>query len=196
MLSVEKGVSIHVKRFTFSVLVGAALFASLTGTSSAGWLERYNREIRVDGRPFEGRWALIDGRPWVNVESFGKALGLPRRHNVKNWYLSSQGNPKGSPFQLQVESLNGKLPTTRFGGGTFVDMQAACQAMKIPVHIDATDGVYEVGDAYRGEYMNGAWSRWYHGRRDYRGVWGSGSSKDQGHLYTPSTSRSVRNDRW
>lgn len=185
------------KRFTFSVLAGAALFASLTGTSSAGWLERNSSEIRVDGRIFEGRWQMIGDRPWVNVESFGKALGLPRRHNVKNWYLSSQGSPKGSPFQLQVESLGGKLPTQRFGGGTFVDMQAACQAMNIPVHIDTVGHTYEVGNAYHGEYMNGAWARWYHGKdNSYSGVQGTYSSKDQGHFDQPRPDYKVRDGRW
>lgn len=185
------------KRFTFSVLVGAALFASLAGTSSAGWLERNDTEIRVDGRIYEGRYQMIGDRPWVNVESFGKSLGLPRRHNVKNWYLSSQGNPKGSPFQLQVESLGGKLPTTRFGGGTFVDMQAACAAMNIPVHIDTLTKTWEVGDAYHGEYMNGAYARWYHAKDNlYRDVQGTYSAQDQLNRYNMRPDYRVRTDRW
>lgn len=169
------------KRFTFSVLAGAALFISLSGISSAGWLERNDAEIRIDGRIYEGRWQMIGDRPWVNVESFGKALGLPRRHNVKNWYLSSQGNPKGSPFQMQVESLGGKLPTTRFGGATFVDLQSACKAMNIPVHIDTRGHVWEVGKAYQGAYMVGAWARWYHNKENaYRGSDGYRSATEPG----------------
>lgn len=165
--------------------MGAALFASLSGSSWAGWLERPNCEIRIDGRPYEGRWAMIGDRPFVDVESFGKALGLPRRHNVKNWYLSSQGNPKGSPFQLQVESINCKLPTQRFGGGTYVELQSACKAMQIPLHWDSRGKVFEVGDAYAGEYMIGAWQRWLVNKEaQYTGTHQRGA-KDQGNFYDP-----------
>lgn len=128
---------------------------------------------------------MIGDRPYVNVESFGKALGLPRRHNVKNWYLSSQGNPKGSPFQLQVESINTKLPTQRFGGGTFVELQSACKAMNIPLHWDTRGHVFEVGDAYAGEYMIGAWQRWLNQKdNNYRGTHSRGA-QDQGNFYDP-----------
>ena len=177
------------KRFTFSVLVGAALFGSLATSASAGWyedsFERPSNQIRIDGKVFEGKWAMIGDRPYVNVESFGKALGLPRRHNVKNWYLSSQGNPKGSPFQLQVESVNTKLPTTRFGGATFVDMRSACKAMDIPVHFDTRGHYFEIGEAYAGQYMIGAWQRWLNGKNsDPSGVHHYGA-QDQGNFYDP-----------
>ena len=184
------------KRFTFSVLAGAALFASLSGSASADWLSSEQSQtlnfanrngclIRIDGKNFEGRWAFIGDRPFVNVESFGKALGLPRRHNVKNWYLSSQGNPKGSPFQMQVESINTKLPTVRFGGGTFVELQSALKAMQIPLHWDTRGRVFEVGEAYAGQYMIGAWQRWYV-QKDmmYTGTIRCGA-KDQGNFYDP-----------
>jgi hypothetical protein len=193
---VEKGVSIHVKRSTFSVLIGTALFASLSGSSAADWIGKENSDslffanrngcqIRIDGKNYEGRWAIIGDRPYVNVESFGKALGLPRRHNVKNWYLSSQGNPKGSPFQMQVESVKGKLPTTRFGGGTFVDLAAACKAMDIPLHWDTRGRVFEVGEAYEGQYMIGAWKRWYNGKDRLYNATSTCGAKDQGNFYDP-----------
>lgn len=170
------------KRLNYSVLTGAALFLAMSGTSWAGWLEPHEQQIRIDGIIYEGRWAYIGDRPYVNVESFGKALGLPRRHNVKNWYLSSQGSPKGSPFQMQVESCTGKLPTVRNGGATFVDLQSACQAMEIPFHYDFYNKYYEIGDAYHGQYMIGAWQRWINGKDTvYAGTHQRGSL-DQGHF--------------
>ena len=128
---------------------------------------------------------MIGDRPYVNVESFGKALGLPRRHNVKNWYLSSQGAPKGSPFQMQVESVKGKLPTTRVGGGTFVELQAACSAMEIPLHWDTRSQVFEVGEAYAGQYMIGAWQRWMNGKDTLYSATHQRGAKDQGNFYDP-----------
>lgn len=152
--------------------------ASLTTTCSAGWLERPEQEIRVDGRLYEGTWAYIGDRPYVNVESFGKALGVPRRHNVKNWYLGSEGNPKGSPFQLAVESGNKKIPSIRYGGATYVDMMAACKAMDIPVHIMPHTKMYQVGSPYAGEYMIGAWQRWLYGNLEsYREAHSSGRNQ-------------------
>ncbi len=181
-MSVLKGVSIHVMSYKNSVLAGTALFLALSGSSWAGWLENHEQQIRIDGTVFEGRWAYIGDRPYVNVESFGKALGLPRRHNVKNWYLSSQGAPKGSPFQMQVESVTGKLPTVRNGGATFVDLEAACKAMQIPFHYDFYDMVYEVGDAYKGQYMIGAWQRWLNGKETLYGGTHIKGALDQGHF--------------
>lgn len=170
------------KRFAKSVLMGAALFTSLTGVSWAGWLEPENNSIRIDGIIYEGQWAYVGERPYVNVESFGKALGYPRRHNVKNWYLGKEGAPKGSPFQLMVESYGKDLPTTRFGGGTFVDMQAACKQLHIPFHYDPEGQVYEIGNPYQGEYMIGAWQRWLNGKETlYFGTHRCGSL-DQGHF--------------
>ncbi len=167
------------------------MFASLAGTCSAGWLEQPEQEIRVDGRLYQGRWAYIGDRPYVNVESFGKILGVPRRHNVKNWYLGSQGNPKGSPFQMAVETGNVKVPTVRYGGATFVDLMAACEAMDIPVHIMPYNKMYEVGDAYAGKYMNGAWKRWENSATGaYRGT-SRGCAGNQRHWGNHSHNRGL-----
>lgn len=155
----EKG-SFHVKKFAKTLGVAAALFAGLTGVSQASYWDHPDTTIRVNGSTYYGRWAYINERPYVNVETFGRMLGVPRRHDTQNWYLGTEGKPSGSPFQMVVESGTVKLPTARFGGATFVDLQAACQALDIPYHRDYNGNTLEVGDGYRGEYMNGAWQRY------------------------------------
>ncbi len=155
----------------------AALFSAAmmcAGPAQAeGWgrslnpMTRDGVTIKIDGINYEGTWAFIGDRPYVNVESFGKALGLPRVHNVKNWYLGEDGKPKGSPFQLAVETAKGTLPTTRFAGATMVELPAALRALGIPYHYDTKARTFEVGDPYQGEYMIGAWYRWYSNRNNW-----------------------------
>lgn len=164
-----------------SVLLGAALFTSMTDTSFASYWDRPHQKIRINGREYQGTWAMIGERPYVNVESFGMALGLPRRHNVKNWNLGTTSTPKGSPFQMLVEGGTVKLPTTRFGGATYVDLQAACQALGIPFHRDYDGEFLEVGDAYQGEYMRGAWERWLNAKGEYSEM-SRKSTRHQEHL--------------
>lgn len=171
------------KRFAMSVLLGATLFASMATGASASYWEHPDQTIRVNGHEYYGRWAYIGERPYVNVESFGKALGVPRRHNAKNWYLGESGGPSGSPFQMLVESGKFKLPTVRFGGATYVDLIAACEALKIPYHRDFDNRFLEVGDAYQGEYMIGAWERFVNGKTgaSYEGMHGH-TARGQEHL--------------
>lgn len=151
-----------------AAMLSAAMWAMGAGPAQAeGWgrsinpMTRDALKIRIDGLIYEGTWAMIGDRPYVNVESFGKALGLPRVHNVKNWYLGEEGKPKGSPFQLAVETAKGTLPTVRFAGATMVELPAALRALGIPYHYDTAARTFEVGDPYMGEYMIGAWYRWY-----------------------------------
>lgn len=143
-----------------SVLLGAALFTSMTDSSFASYWDRPQQKIRVNGNEYQGAVRYIGERPYVNVESFGRALGFPRRHTVKNWNLSTEATTTGSPFEMVVQAGTVKLPTTRFAGATYVDLQAACQALGIPYHRDYDGEYLEVGDAYQGEYMRGAWERW------------------------------------
>ena len=166
-----------------SVLLGATLFVSMATPSLAGyWDEHQGQRIRINGQEYHGRWAYVGERPYVNVESFGKALGVPRRHNVKNWYIGEKGAPAGSPFQMLVESGKFKLPTARFGGATYVDLQAACQALGIPFHRDYDGEYLEIGDAYQGEYMIGAWQRWLNGKQAYYPGNSHSSARGQGQL--------------
>ena len=157
------------KKFATAILIGATLMAAAISPSQAA-VTRPNSMIRVNGRIFEGGWALIGDRPYVNVDSFAKAVGLPHQHNAKYWYLAKEGTGKGSPYQLQVESGSTKIPTVRYAGATMVDLQSACTALKIPYHRDY-DGYFEVGN-YRENYMKGSHYRAEGNRNSrYNGSW-------------------------
>lgn len=171
-----------------AAMISAAMMGMVAGPSEArrsiNPMSRDDVTIRIDGINYEGTWAFVGSKPYVNVESFGKALGLPRVHNVKNWYLGRDGKPKGSPFQLAVESAKGTLPTLRFGGATMVELPAALKALGIQYHYDTMARTFEVGEPYHGQYMIGAWYRWYANTRSWYNWGGYGNGvflEDLGH---------------
>lgn len=147
------------KKLATALLVGAALF----GAANAS-VKRPDGVIRIDGKVYEGSWAYVGDRPYVNVESFIKTVDVPRNHNTKYWYVSKDGKGNGSPFDLQVEAGTAKIPTARVGGATMMDLEAACRALKLPFHRDLRDHVFEVGQRYRDHYMHGAHMRNWNAR--------------------------------
>lgn len=122
--------------------------------------------VEVNGKPFYGKWAMIDERPYVGVEAFGQALGLPRIHNAKDWQLAESASGTSNPLDLVVRGPKGKLPTVRQGGVTMVDLIAASEALGLPFHYNTYARTFQVGSPYYGEQMRGAWTRWYNARYD------------------------------
>lgn len=141
------------------MVVGAALALSLVSPAMARQANK-DATIQVNGTNFEGKWAIIGERPYVGVESFAKALGLPRIHNVKDWQLAQSPSGPVNPLELVVRGPKSKLPTVRHAGATMVDLKAACADLDIPLHYNFYSRVWQVGSPYKGEFLKGAWYRW------------------------------------
>jgi hypothetical protein len=143
------------------LLLAAAVLSMVAAAPAGASLQHPDITITINGVPYHGLWSYVGDRPYVGVESFGKALGLPRQHNVLGWCLNTNDKPCDiSPFQLAVEANGKKIPTVRFGGATMVDLRAALSALKIPFHYNFQARQYSVGNPYYGEAMKGAYMRW------------------------------------
>lgn len=147
------------KRFAMLVIVGVAMTLTFASPASARDLS-----VSVNGQPFYGKWAMVDERPYVGVEAFASALGLPRIHNAKDWQLADKASGTSNPLDLVVRGPKGKLPTVRQGGVTMVDLRAAADALGLPFHYNTFARTFQVGSPYYGEAMKGAWYRWYNQR--------------------------------
>ncbi len=116
--------------------------------------------INVNGIEFQGKWAIIGERPYVGVESFGKALGLPRIHNAKGWQLAEKPMGTLNPLELVVKGPRSKLPTVRHAGVTMVDLLAASDALGLETHHNFYSRTWQIGTPYKGEFLKGAYYRW------------------------------------
>ncbi|MEW6278770.1 MAG: hypothetical protein AB1758_09125 [Candidatus Eremiobacterota bacterium] len=152
-------------------LAGAT--ASPSQADSGNMIMRDPVTIKVEGVTYEGVWAMIGERPYVGVESFGKALGYPRHHNAKGWCLNppdGKHRDPTNPFVLAVEAAGKRVPTARFAGATMVDLRSACEALDIPFHYDFHCRIFEVGSPYEGEIMKGALYRWHANHYDWHAM--------------------------
>ena len=118
-------------------------------------------KVVINGVPYQGEWAWIGDRPFVGIESFGKALGYPRQHHVLGWCLNPTANAgcDVSPFELAVKAKGSAIQTVRFGGNTMVDLRQALEVLQIPFHYRFYDRALAIGNPYYGETMKGAWHR-------------------------------------
>jgi hypothetical protein len=127
------------------VLIAASVapaFAALGGHSDV--------EIRVYGEIYRGNWDYVGDRIYVNVDA-------PHIHDALNWQLVKGG--KGNPYQLSVDANKSKLPTIRHGGITMVDLEKACDVLKVPYHKDYATGTVDVGSPWAKEYVIGSYYR-------------------------------------
>lgn len=65
-----------------------------------------------------------------------------------------------------------------------VDLRSAADALDIPFHYDFGSRTYQLGNPYEGEWMVGAWYRFF-SIKDYDTVWGQKSPFDQAGSYWP-----------
>lgn len=146
------------------LLVACALLLGAMAAPSQAKVMGDDVKVVINGVPFHGEWAFVGERPYVGIESFGKALGFPREHNVLGWCLNPPPPPAvecdASPFELAVHSKGKALRTVRFGGNTMVDLRQALQVLDIPFNYRFDDRAILVGNPYFGETMRGAWYRW------------------------------------
>jgi len=114
--------------------------------------------IVVNGVPFQGEWAFVGERPYVGIESFGKALGSPRQHNLLGWCLETADGATrtcdANPLELAVRSQGQALQTARHGGVTMVDLRQALQVLDIPFQYRLHDRTFMVGDPRFGQNAN------------------------------------------
>lgn len=169
------------------LLLACALFVGVMAAPSQARVDNDQVDIQIQGVPFFGEWAFIGGRPYVGIESFGKALGFPREHNVLGWCLNPPPPPATactvSPFALAVQSKGKNLRTVRFGGNTMVDLRQALDVLDIPFHYGYTDAqTFYVGNPYEGESMKGAWYRWRAMHYDLHGKGWSGWPLDRSEI--------------
>ena len=122
--------------------------------------DEYDMEVRVNGQPFYGKWAMIDDRPFVGIEALSDLLALPRAHNYKAWNVDREGMSGGDPLKLMTQTKDGEVKTVRFGGVTMVDLYGIASALDLPVHHNFRAKIIQVGDNYEGENMKGAWYRY------------------------------------
>lgn len=118
----------------------------------------HEMKIVVNGIPFHGEWAFIGERPYVGVESFGKALGSPRQHHLLGWCLESAGstaNCDADPLELAVHSRGQALQTVRHGGVTMVDLRQAAQVLGLSFRHRFHDRTFMVGQPSFGESAKG-----------------------------------------
>lgn len=152
---------IGLQRTLLRVLAGLALTGFLVAPALASVMKP-EVSLRINGAPFEGKWTTIGDRIYVGVESLARALGYPRRHNVKGWCLGPEGNPcEVSPLELAVDAAGQPLPVVRHGGVTMVDLKEACRVLHIPFHYHFASRTYQVGSPYLGEAVKGAVYRWH-----------------------------------
>lgn len=143
-------------------LIAGLVLSALVATGSAASAECYTCEgcgpkINVNGKPFMGKWAMIDDRPYIGIESFSDALGIPRAHNFKGWSLAQNPDPNVNPFELATKVEDDMVPTVRFGGVTMIDLMAASNALDMPFHHNFRNRTFQVGSNYTGEEIKGAW---------------------------------------
>jgi hypothetical protein len=124
--------------------LGMVVGTSQPGSARTSMMTTANKSIMINGHLFEGRWAYVEDRPFVSVSAFEHALGLPHRHDTRNWYLGAEGAPHGNVLQPGVESAAGKLPSVSYGGTMMVDLRAACKALHLRCHEDFETGTYYV----------------------------------------------------
>jgi hypothetical protein len=143
-----------VKR-TFLLLVTCLVALGGLLAPAQARVSAHDVKIVVNGIPFQGEWAFVGERPFVGIESFGKALGSPRQHNLLGWCLetadSATGTCDANPLELAVRSQGQALKTARHGGVTMVDLRQALQVLDIPFTYRLHDRTFMVGHPYFGE---------------------------------------------
>jgi len=116
-------------------------------------------KIVVNGVPFHGEWAMVGERPYVGIESLGKALGSPRQHNVLGWCLESADSAAktcdANPLELLVRSQGQTLKTVRHGGVTMVDLRQAAQVLGLSMRHRLHDRTFMVGLPFYGQSAAG-----------------------------------------
>ena len=128
----------------------------------------YDVNLNVNGNPFYGKWAIVDDRPYVGIEAFSDALGIPRKHYYKSWNVAEGAEDAGDPLVLMSTAEGLEVDTIRFGGVTMVDLYSATAALGIPVHHNFTNKTIQVGSRYVGHEMPGAWYRYMARHRGWR----------------------------
>ena len=66
----------------------------------------YDVSLNVNGNPFFGKWAIVDDRPYVGIEAFSDALGIPRKHYYKSWNVA-EGAEDGRCMLLVQHGFRG-----------------------------------------------------------------------------------------
>ncbi len=138
-----------------------AVGMALAGPAAADYTpcKGYNVNLNVNGTPFYGKWAIINDRPYVGVEAFAEAVGLPRVHYYKGWSVAEEPASTVDPLNLAVLVGDDNVDTLRFGGVTMIDLYHAASALDLPVHHNFTNKTIQVGSRYHGEMHKGEWYR-------------------------------------
>lgn len=141
--------------------VALVLGMALVGPAAADYnpCKGYNVNLNVNGNPFYGKWAIINDRPYVGVEAFAEAVGLPRVHYFKGWSVAEEPADTIDPLRLSVLVGNEQVDTLRFGGVTMVDLYHAASALDLPIHHNFTNKTIQIGSRYQGEMHKGEWYR-------------------------------------
>lgn len=131
---------------------GGAASADCTGCG-------YDINLNVNGTPFYGNWAMVNDRPYVGVEAFSDAVGLPRSHYYQGWSVAKTPSENISPLEFMVTAGDKQVETIRFGGVTMIDLYKTAEALDLPVHHNFNNKTIQVGDNYYGHELPGAWYR-------------------------------------
>ncbi len=132
--------------------MGGAATADCTGCE-------YDLNLNVNGTPFYGNWALVNDRPFVGVEAFSDAVGLPRSHYYQGWSIGEKPSDNIAPLEFLVRAGDKPVETIRFGGVTMIDLYKTAEALDLPVHHNFNTKTIQVGDRYVGHELPGAWYR-------------------------------------
>lgn len=152
--------------------LAAGIMLAMGGVASADWDYPtdggYVVNLNVNGKPFFGKWAFVNDRPFVGIEAFSDALGVPRKHYYKSWNLAENAAEVGDPLVLMSTAEEKEVDTIRFGGVTMVDLYSAAAALDLPVHHNFRNKTIQVGSNYIGHQMPGAWYRYMARQRGWR----------------------------
>lgn len=116
--------------------------------------------LSINGKPFYGKWTMVDDRPYVGIEALSDALNLPRKHYYKAWNVTEEAAEAGDPLTLMSTADDSEVKTIRFAGVTMVDLYQVANALDLPVHHNFRTKTFQIGSNYTGEEMKGKWYRY------------------------------------
>lgn len=122
--------------------------------------KKQDLNVSVNGNPFYGKWAFVEGRPYVGIEALSDALKLSRKHYYKAWNVTENAEDAGDPLSLMTTADDSEVKTIRHGGVAMVDLYAVANALDLPVHHNFRTKTIQVGSNYTGEEMKGKWYRY------------------------------------
>ena len=148
--------------------LAAGVLLALGGVANADCVgcDEYDVKVSVNGNSFDGKWTIVDDRPYVGLESLSNILLMPR---TKDFLAHNLGGTEGlNPLEFGARAGGQKLNTIRFAGVTMVDLYEVASALDLPVHHNFRNKTIQIGSNYTGEEMKGKWYRYFSRVRGYR----------------------------